>query len=383
MAVGYGDRELWGTDVPDLPHTLTPGQLREELRRRIYVAALLLGLAVLGFLWVIEWTRGGGLGVQGSVDLLLIAVCLLALLWLRLRWPLPAIERTLYAANTVAVTTQFALTRTGSAPDTALLIASTHLLLIANAIVGYLAFPIRVGALLSLGTYVLAVAVGMWALSGRNDPALLLTAARLHVSVATVLLLVYALAWYRSSYLKISGEHARLTRQALTDPLTGLPNRHATYAAIEGLLAQSAQGRPGSVVMLDVDHFKAVNDTHGHHAGDHVLIAVAGALRTQLHATHTPGRWGGEEFIVVLPDLDTAHAAALAERLRAHLHRTPHPGVGVVTASFGVATAEPGDDLGTLTARADRALYRAKAAGRDRVEVQSPPEGPPAMALTP
>lgn len=368
------DRDPWITDVPGLPPALTPDRLKAQLRRRIYQVALGLGLAVLACLWVLERAAGQPLGAQASVNLLLGAVCMLALLWLRTDRPLHPIERTLYAANTVAVMVQFSLLRHAAPGDVALQIASTHLLLIANAIVGFLAFPVRAGAFLSLGSYALAVLLCTWALSGQAAPVVQFTAARLHVSVATLLLLTYALAWYRSSYLKISGEHALLSRQALTDPLTGLPNRHAAYAAIGRLLTQVAAGQPGSVILLDVDHFKTVNDMHGHPTGDRVLVSLAGALRAHTDDTHTPGRWGGEEFILVLPGVTLTQAADLAEQLRTHLHTTPHPDAGVVTASFGVATPHPGDDLGRLTARADQALYRAKSAGRNRVEVHTPPD---------
>ncbi|WP_295816679.1 GGDEF domain-containing protein [uncultured Deinococcus sp.] len=377
MAAQRGHPEPWIAAVPGLPQEFTPPQLREQLRRRIYVAALWLGLVVLALLWLVGSTRPQSTGLQASVNALLIGTCVLALWWLRTDRPLQPIERTLYAANTVAALVQFSLTRTGTVSDAALLIASTHLLLIANAIVGYLAFRVREGALFSLGSYALAVAICTWGLSTRPDSGLMLTAVRLHVSVATLLLLVYALAWYRSSYLKISVEHELLARQALTDPLTGLPNRHATYAAIEQLLAQFRQGQPGSVILLDVDHFKAVNDTYGHPAGDRVLISLADTLRAHVDAAHTPGRWGGEEFILVLPGVDAAQATGLAERLRTHLHTTPHPDVGTVTASFGVTAPVPGDDLARLTARADQALYRAKSAGRNRVEIHHASEPAP------
>lgn len=100
-----------------------------------------------------------------------------------------------------------------------------------------------------------------------------------------------------------------------------------------------------------------------------MLIALSDALRAHADSTHTPGRWGGEEFILVVPGLGLSEAAALAEHLRTHLHTAPHPDVGVVTASFGVTTPQPGDDLGRRTARADQALYRAKAAGRNQTKV--------------
>ncbi|WP_309569709.1 GGDEF domain-containing protein [Deinococcus sp.] len=364
------DRTAWTVHPVDV----NPEAIRERLRRQLYSVALGLGMIVLLILMLTQRPDRGSMGVQGAVNAVLIATCVGGLWWVQSGRALRTIERLLYTANTVAIMIQFATLRTTPVPDVPLEIASTHLLLIANAIVGYLAFSTRVGASLSLGSYGLAVLLCTWAVLGQRDPALLLTSTRLHVSVATLLLLVYALAWYRSSFLKIAGEQRALERQALTDPLTGLPNRHATYAAIERLLEEAQEGTPGSVILLDVDHFKAVNDAHGHPTGDRVLIALSDALRAHADSTHTPGRWGGEEFILVVPGLGLSEAAALAERLRTHLHSTPHPDAGVVTASFGVTTPLPGDDLGRLTARADQALYRAKTAGRNRVEVHQLPD---------
>lgn len=348
----------------------TPPEIRDELRRRLYLTALSLGLAVLLPLWLLEAPRSGT-PLTGLAYPLLSLICLWGLYWVYARRPLRIIERALYAANTLAIMSQFASTTAAFRGDVPLQIASTHLLLIANAILGYLIFSNRRAAWLSLGSFVLGVGLSSVALWQRGESGLALVAIRLHVSTSTLLLLVYTLAWYRSSFLQMSGERALLERQALTDPLTGLPNRHATYAAIERMLDQAPGGQPGSVVLLDVDHFKRINDAHGHPTGDRVLVNLAGALRQHLRAhrgeSGTPGRWGGEEFILVLPGLALAEAAALAEGLRALLLAQAHPEVGVVTASFGVSTYEPGDDLRRLTARADHALYAAKAGGRNQV----------------
>ena len=124
--------------------------------------------------------------------------------------------------------------------------------------------------------------------------------------------------------------------------------------------------------MLDIDHFKAVNDRYGHAAGDHVIRAVASAASDELRPCDLLGRLGGEEFAFVLPDCDIVQAAALAERLRLAVARRKieaNPGIGV-TASFGVTELADADGcLSDLLARADAALYRAKECGRDRVVI--------------
>ena len=136
------------------------------------------------------------------------------------------------------------------------------------------------------------------------------------------------------------------------------------------------------MIMFDVDHFKRVNDLHGHLAGDSVLAHVAGLLQASAQAGETPGRWGGEEFMLVLPGAVEAAARRRAQPLRDLLHASPHPQVGALTASFGVSVSRPGDNLTRLVARADDALYRAKAGGRDRVEMAASgvPDGPSGRA---
>ena len=122
--------------------------------------------------------------------------------------------------------------------------------------------------------------------------------------------------------------------------------------------------RPLTIAIVDIDHFKSVNDTHGHAAGDRVLAAVAGSLREQLRAEDQLGRLGGEEFLVLLPDTDSAAAGHVAEKLRAEVAAAPTP--VPVTVSIGVAGWD-GETPEDLLHRADEALYAAKQAGRDRV----------------
>ncbi len=165
----------------------------------------------------------------------------------------------------------------------------------------------------------------------------------------------------------------RLERDALSDGLTGLYNRRWLDERLPRLVRRHEHGhRPMSVLMIDVDHFKRFNDEHGHAAGDRVLAGVAVVLMTRLRPTDLVARYGGEEFTVMLPETDLAGALVAAERLRLRIPDDLRARFGeelpVVTVSIGAAEMAAGDDAGALLSRADKALYRAKRAGRDRVE---------------
>jgi diguanylate cyclase (GGDEF)-like protein len=182
----------------------------------------------------------------------------------------------------------------------------------------------------------------------------------------------------------------RLERQAAEDPLTGLANQRAFHLACEHALSRSARdGRPISIVALDLDHFKAINDAHGHPYGDEVLRRAGRVLAASVRPHDTVARMGGEEFGLLLPDTDADAARVVAERARAAVASVVVPGRGL-TASAGVAShAGPQAALDRLLAHADRALYRAKAAGRDRTivhdqaAVSGRPEPPLAALLEP
>jgi diguanylate cyclase (GGDEF)-like protein len=172
----------------------------------------------------------------------------------------------------------------------------------------------------------------------------------------------------------------RLEKLALTDPLTGLPNRRYLEQALAfEVTRQKRHKRPFSLLMLDVDHFKHYNDTHGHPAGDEVLREIARIMANSLRASDVVARVGGEEFVVMLLDTELPLAASAGEKVRAAVeqhefkHGSSQPG-GRLTISAGVASYPMhGGDGDEVLASADRALYRSKAAGRNRV---SEPEVP-------
>lgn len=164
----------------------------------------------------------------------------------------------------------------------------------------------------------------------------------------------------------------RLRTLAMTDPLTGVASRRAIEKIAERALADATQLQtPVSVLLLDLDHFKTINDRYGHAAGDEVLRATTQAWQAQLRGRDRLGRIGGEEFAVVCMDANREQALAIAGRLLAATRSLELPGIDPalhVRTSIGVAQASPGDTREALFARADAALYRAKHQGRDRVE---------------
>ena len=167
----------------------------------------------------------------------------------------------------------------------------------------------------------------------------------------------------------------RLSTLALVDALTGVASRARVEDQLEHAIAQAGTA-PLSVVLVDVDHFKSVNDRFGHDGGDEILRAIARILQQRARVDDLVGRWGGEEFIVVCPRTPLEGAGALAEYLRDRVARHDFPFIHRCTASFGIAEARPGDTLRTLVDRADRALYAAKHLGRNRACVH-PSDGDP------
>jgi len=182
----------------------------------------------------------------------------------------------------------------------------------------------------------------------------------------------------RDRTAELSAANAQLQKLAVTDSLTGVPNRRALFRLLEREMGRERRhGRELAVIMFDIDRFKAVNDHHGHAAGDAVLRHVAHVAAQAIRSIDTVGRYGGEEFVVVAPETDRAAALQLAERMREALRSSTvtvdHDQVRV-TASFGVAMLRADDkEPEQLLRRADEALYAAKAAGRDCVVAEPPP----------
>jgi diguanylate cyclase (GGDEF)-like protein len=195
----------------------------------------------------------------------------------------------------------------------------------------------------------------------------------------TTLDMTLAIETYHASQLshledEVARVHYRadqLHRKAVTDALTGLLNHENVFLSLEAAISEAQHShQPLSVLMADLDYFKRVNDSYGHLVGDGVLQEVAARILASLRAPDRVGRYGGEEFLIILANTDTKTALQVAERIRARIAASPintHGQQVSITISVGVTTLRAEDDFHAVLKRADEALYHAKGEGRDRV----------------
>ena len=160
----------------------------------------------------------------------------------------------------------------------------------------------------------------------------------------------------------------KLEKLAITDKLTGLYNRLQLDKLLEFDIKKVTRDKTNiSIVFIDIDRFKSINDTYGHQVGDKILVNFSNIIQNSIREIDTVGRWGGEEFLIICHNTDTNGALILAENLRKIIKKTIFKDIKSITASFGVATFENGDNIDSLINRADEALYKAKHSGRDKV----------------
>jgi diguanylate cyclase (GGDEF)-like protein len=195
------------------------------------------------------------------------------------------------------------------------------------------------------------------------------------VIFSTIAVIVAMALFYFVAGRALVRRHGKALKGASRDPLTDLGNHSVFQEELARAVAFAGRrGEPVALALIDLDDFKLVNDRHGHAVGDQMLQVFAGVLRENIRTSDTAGRWGGEEFMLLLPGSDAGGAVRLAHRIRRQLGERTVLGVGGVpvnvTCSFGVAQHLPGGDADALFAAADRALYRAKHEGKDRVELQ-------------
>ncbi|MCS6810697.1 MAG: GGDEF domain-containing protein [Tepidimonas sp.] len=226
----------------------------------------------------------------------------------------------------------------------------------------------------------------VWALGRVTDDAALLTTNRMNAASATALAVLVSVLFWRyyarterlqrvlaQTNRQLQAQRAELEALATRDPLTGLLNRRELVRQAEIELARVRRLKaPLSLVMLDLDHFKAINDRHGHAVGDEVLRQTARLMANSIRKTDRVARFGGEEFVLLLPDTTVDHARQLADKLREGLAQLSIATLeGPVTASLGVAgsTGDVDRSLDALLLQADQALYEAKRRGRNRTVV--------------
>lgn len=222
------------------------------------------------------------------------------------------------------------------------------------AIAFYLVLPLR-WAVVHGAVFAVAVGASAWHSLGQD------------VASRFVVCLVLVSAFGAVAVRLVDDRERRLVDLMVHDPLTGLRNRQTLRSELSAAVAQSSPERPASILVIDVDHFKTINDSFGHPAGDRVLRSLAELVAREVRGEEMLARVGGEEFAVLLPETDALGATATAERLRSAVAAEGFEGVGAVTVSLGVDSLQRGDEPEDLMRRADEALYAAKAAGRNTV----------------
>jgi diguanylate cyclase (GGDEF)-like protein len=194
---------------------------------------------------------------------------------------------------------------------------------------------------------------------------------QMYFANAVIIAMLFFFARLKERLREVEVTAKRMTRLAQTDPLTGIANRRRIEEALDREVeAAAANSHRLALITFDIDNFKQVNDAFGHDVGDELLVEVTRAVRPHLRAGDHFGRWGGEEFIIVAPEMSLENAWKLANRIRSVLEDHDFDPAGTLSASFGVSEFRPGDSRTTLVKRADVAVYRAKTGGKNRVEAE-------------
>ena len=361
-------------------------QGEETAVRRVYLVVLVVPVALAVAISLFNFGSGDAFRQLTLLGLLAVNGPLLVLLWRR-RVSLGVVGVWIVVGPSLLLVGRlltWELVPATRPANSGLLIAALAWFGVVFAL-AFLVFGTRRGALVAFGSYAvlylgatLSALGGMLADIGSIGVVVFLAAGHL---VLVLVVWVLALNVERLAAARARAEVLEL--QATTDPLTGIANRRRVDEELMRLVAEAGRYRqPFSAVLVDLDHFKVVNDTFGHDVGDEVLVAAVVRLRAAIRESDLLGRWGGEEFSILAPQTSHRDACALAERCRVALKGGGDEDPGkLITASFGVATFDlDGDDARSLMRRADLALYAAKREGRDRVvgiaDLSDPPVPP-------
>ncbi len=347
----------------------------ETVKRRIYLIASPAGSLAIGIVWSIEKIQGS----LSSWDLVVLptlaitVLILVILLWRRVIH-LRSYEAVVYAASVLYSVSEFFSVLSHSILTRGTFTSNFTLWIPFVYILGFLILSLRRALIFSILYFVSIVAIGIgcllrFSLSGVQVENISLLA-QIYLASLFYIVLLYTITKVQDYYNSDRSMVDAMSKMAMTDPLTKVDNRRLLDKLIQDEIHRvERHPHPLSILLFDLDHFKRVNDTFGHNTGDVVLQEVALLLRQIIRASDPFGRWGGDEFLCLATNTDGKQATELAERLREALQRNPLTRVGIVTASFGVTSYQPGDTPETLVRRADMGLYKAKAGGRNRVEV--------------
>ena len=340
----------------------------DRRRRLFYLMASLASFPAILAVWLQH--RQESPFIAWAYPLLMVSLLIwsLALLWQRI--PLTIIERSVLTGISLLFLSKFIflLLFSKDLQSQWAEIEAIFWVFVFLFIISFMTFRRDLAFEYCLTIIALSLGVGMWYFWGFSHP-LWVEFVRLEVRIAGIALLIFLLARAKDELNQTIAEVSRIRHIAYTDVLTQLPNRRAITALIEEHLLHK---RKLAVILADVDHFKRINDTFGHETGDRVLREVGECLHTQLRASDVIGRWGGEEFIILVLENQPQRVDQLTTRLRDVIQAHPFTGNIPITLSFGVTLMSDHDTLKTLVNRADVALYRAKNNGRNRVEWAEP-----------
>ncbi len=343
----------------------------DAIKRIVYLAGLPIGASVSTLVWFLE-REGDVLHVVDRIGLPILAIefALLALLIWRRSIRLRLAELILFASfgGFMLISMSFTLFLPHPPGVDVGDLAGAGYWFPVIYVMAFLMFGARLGRALALGLFAISLLLGLARIVTGDPEAVrneLLIISQIYTANGLLLLLISSVA----AITRLQTEHAlAMEHAANTDPLTGLENRRRLERLIEAEINRTSRyGKGFSVILFDLDHFKQVNDRFGHQVGDAVLCEIGKLLPFHIRQADTIGRWGGEEFLILTPEMIGEAAQQLAERLRSELERHGFPVVGRLTASFGVAEYHPGDTIETLFQRADDAMYQAKHNGRNTV----------------
>lgn len=334
----------------------------DQFKRRLYGAVAVVGPVPCGVLWLVERRSAAPDEFTLWAYPLLMLACLPLALLVRSRAPLVVVEWCGLGMYGTFIVAQFAseLLRSESA-------VLSLLNFVVLAVMTFVGLPQRPAAVVVAAGYVsMSVVAAVLAARGFVPPEPARDLAAALVSLGVALALLYGFAWFKERLVAEEREASRWRMLAFTDALTKVGNRRMLTVLLEDEFEVARRSGEGlAVAFVDADHFKAVNDRFGHAVGDRVLYDLARVLEREVGALGVVGRWGGEEFLVLLPS--PAHADELAERLRVAVDAALSVHGSRVTVSVGLASLRDDDTTSSLLARADVCLYRAKHEGRNRV----------------
>jgi len=351
----------------------TSGVKISLLKRQAYLIALPVTLLAVLLTFALDLRNGSDVFNQVALPLLAVTLLTLTLLLYLRAVPLRWIEHGFFvvAAGTfLAKFGSLALQSPLSAPDAD--VAQVYIWAPFISLLAFLIYGLREALKRSLLIYALSAGVGLSAVvwGGAESLGNLTRLTEFYLASGLWLAMLYVLGTLKTDLFQLQAQFGEMQRLAHQDVLTGVGNRRRMEAQLAQQVEQFQRyGLGWAVLLFDIDGFKEVNDAHGHDRGDYVLQETARLMQYELRGTDQLARWGGEEFLILVQQTDLVHARALAERLRGLLGQHSFGEVGRITASFGVAAYRDGESVSSLIQRADDALYRAKSAGKNRVEV--------------